>query len=163
LLEIEASRADKDFVLAINWKALEAAARDGRTRPLEAEYFHNYYDPAQGTAVSEAKRGVRVLAPADVPGAVFFLPTPKSPPGVDIDPSGELIVAGGKLATVIPVHSFSKMLAAIEARDYETEVAGIPVLRYESTIAGEVENPGLGPLHTEFDGNGHAYTSVYIS
>lgn len=163
LLEVEASRADKDFILAVNWKKLEEAVRDGRARPMEASYYHNYYDPAQGTAVSVAKSGTRVLYPADVPGAVFFLPTPKSPHGVDIDPSGELIVAGGKLATVIPVHSFSKMLAAIEARDFETEVFGIPVLRYESTIAGEVQNPGLGPLHTEFDGKGYAYTSVYIS
>jgi nitrous-oxide reductase len=106
---------------------------------------------------------VLVLDPRDIPGGIFLLPTPKSPHGVDIDPSGELIVAGGKLATVIPVHSFSKMQAAIAAGDFDGEVNGIPILRYDATIIGEVENPGLGPLHTEFDGKGYAYTSVYIT
>jgi nitrous-oxide reductase len=163
LLEIEASRADRDFILAVNWRAVEEAANAGKGRQVPADYYHNYYDPAVSMAVSERKSGVLQLDPMDVPGAVFLLPTPKSPHGVDIDPSGELIVAGGKLATVIPVHSFSKMQAAIEARDFAEEIDGIPVLRYEATIAGEVENPGLGPLHTEFDGKGYAYTSVYIS
>jgi nitrous-oxide reductase len=163
LLEIEASRADKDFILAVNWKKVEEAAQAGKGRRVDAEYYHNYYDPAKAMAVSERKTGVLELNPADVPGAVFLLPTPKSPHGVDIDPSGELIVAGGKLATVIPVHSFSKMQAAIAAGDFAETINGIPVLKYEATIAGEVENPGLGPLHTEFDGRGYAYTSVYIS
>jgi nitrous-oxide reductase len=82
---------------------------------------------------------------------------------VDVDPTGEYIAAGGKLATTLPVHSFKKMLAAIEARDFERDIAGIPVLRYESVMNCEVQNPGLGPLHTEFDGTGHAYTSVFIT
>jgi nitrous-oxide reductase len=163
LLEIEASRADKDFILAVNWKKVEEAAQAGKGRRVEADYYHNYYDPALGMAVSERKSGVLQLDPRDVEGAVFLLPTPKSPHGVDVDPSGELIVAGGKLATVIPVHSFSKMQQSIAAGDFAETINGIPVLKYESTIAGEVENPGLGPLHTEFDGKGYAYTSVYIS
>ena len=56
------------------------------------------------------------LDPRDCEGVVYYLPTPKSPHGVDVDPTGEYIVAGGKLATVIPVHSFTKLAKAIEAK-----------------------------------------------
>ncbi len=104
-----------------------------------------------------------MLYPADCDGLVYYLPTPKSPHGVDIDPSGEYIVAGGKLATVIPVHSYTKMIKAIADKQFEKTIDGIPVLRYQAVIAGEVQKPGLGPLHTEFDGKGNAYTSMFIS
>jgi nitrous-oxide reductase len=163
LLEIEASRLDKDFILAVNWKMLEEAVRNGAGQQMPGQYLHNAYDPGTGLATSTRNEGVLVVDPSEVPGAMYFLPTPKSPHGVDIDPTGEYIVGGGKLATVIPVHSFSRMLQAIEDEAYEEVVDGIPVLEYEATMIGEVENPGLGPLHTEFDGRGYAYTSVYIS
>jgi nitrous-oxide reductase len=61
------------------------------------------------------------------------------------------------------VHSASKLMKAIEAKQFEKEIDGIPVLRYEAILAGEVQKPGLGPLHTEFDGRGYAYTSHFIS
>ena len=162
LLEINASQRDKDFVAAVNWKRAEECVAQGRGRDVPVSYVHNYMGEAR-VARSERKQGVRVLEPADCDGVMYFLPTPKSPHGVDVDPTGEYIVAGGKLATVIPVHSFSKMLAAIEARAFEGEADGIPVLRYDAVLAGEVQNPGLGPLHTEFDGRGYAYTSAFIS
>ncbi|MEP6762878.1 MAG: Sec-dependent nitrous-oxide reductase [Gemmatimonadaceae bacterium] len=162
-LEINASKNDKDFIAAINWKQFESCVKAGKGAKWAVDYAHNVMDDFTHTAHSEIKKSVTVIKPAECPNSIFFLPTPKSPHGADVDPSGEYIVGGGKLATVIPVHSFTKMLKAIADKSFETEVQGIPVLKYESVIAGEVKNPGLGPLHTEFDGKGYAYTSVFIS
>ena len=163
LLEINASKNDKDFVAAVNWRLAEKYLKEGKAKSMSAEYYRNYMDEATQTAVSEKNSEVKVLNPKDCPGMIYYLPTPKSPHGVDVDPTGEYIVAGGKLASVIPVHSFSKMLKAIEEKQFDGEIEGIPILKYDAVVAGEVQNPGLGPLHTEFDGNGYAYTSSFIS
>lgn len=163
LLEQNASRNDKDFIAAVNWKRAEACVAEGRGREMAADYRHNVMDHATRSARSERLTSVTVLDPTACEGVVFLLPTPKSPHGVDVDPTGEYIVAGGKLATVIPVHSATKLLQAIEDRAFDGDIDGIPVLRYEAILAGEVEKPGLGPLHTEFDGRGNAYTSMFIS
>ena len=163
LLEVNASQNDKDFVAAVNWKLAEQYVAEGKARELPADYLNNHLDEHSRNTVSQKHSKVKVLYPRDCPGLIYFLPTPKSPHGVDVDPTGEYIVAGGKLATVIPVHSFSRMKKAIEDEAFEGEVDGIPVLKYDAVIAGEVQKPGLGPLHTEFDGKGFAYTSSFIS
>jgi nitrous-oxide reductase len=162
LLERGASQRDKDFVAAVNWKRAEECVAQGKGVHAPGKYAHNWVDDRQ-VAVSEMKTDTVVIEPKQCADLVYFLPTPKSPHGADVDPSGELIVAGGKLATVLPVHSFSKMQKAIADKAFDGEVDGIPILKYEATIAGEVPEPGLGPLHTEFDGKGFAYTSVFIS
>src|SRR5690606_6722984 len=95
---------------------------------------------------------------------VYLLPCPKSPHGADVSPTGEFIVGSGKLAALIPVFSFAKIQEAIQNKNYEAELyGGIPVLNYEAVLHGEVEKPGLGPLHTEFDEKGNAYTSFFVS
>ena len=163
LLEVNASQNDKDFIAAVNWQRAEECVASGNARRMATRYVHNHMDAATQSAVSTEKTSVTVLEPTDCERLVYYLPTPKSPHGVDVDPTGQYIVAGGKLATVIPVHSFEKMQQAIADEAFETTIEGIPVLQYEAVIAGEVENPGLGPLHTEFDGRGFAYTTAFIS
>ncbi len=162
-LEVNASQNDKDYIAAVNYRQAEKCVADGKAKTVPTSYVHNFVDHATRAAKSETKTSVKMLDPKDCPGIVYFLPTPKSPHGVDIDPTGEYIVGGGKLATVIPVHSATKMLKAIENKAFESEFEGIPVIKYDQVMVGEVKNPGLGPLHTEFDGKGNAYTSMFIS
>ena len=162
MLEKNASQHDKDFIAAVNWKRAEQCVAEKKVEQRPGRYAHNLIGDDH-IARTEWKSGTVVVTPSLCPEMVYYLPTPKSPHGVDVDPSGELIVAGGKLASVIPVHSFSKMIKAIEGRQFEGEVSGIPVLKYEAILAGEVKEAGLGPLHTEFDGQGYAYTSHFVS
>lgn len=162
LLEVNASQNDKDYIAAINWKRAEACVAEGKATDTPGRYLHNYVDDRH-IAVSEEKTSTKTLLPENCAGAVYFLPTPKSPHGVDVDPTGEQIVGSGKLAATLTVFSFSKMLSAIERQSHERVDQGIPVLKYEDILAGEVKEPGLGPLHTEFDGKGFAYTTMFIS
>lgn len=163
LLEVNASQNDKDFIAAINWKLAEEYIAEGRYTTMETEYAHNVYDENTHTATSTMKNEVRVLDPAELPGLVYFLPTPKSPHGCDVDPSGEYIVGAGKLSASLTVHSFTNMLEAIDNEDFDGEAYGIPILNFDNVIAGQVISAGLGPLHTEFDGRGNAYTTFFIS
>lgn len=163
LLEVNASQADKDFIAAVNWKLAEKYLKEGKAKDMPGNYRHNKWNEETHMATSTAKSGVKVLHPEDCPGMVFFMPTPKSPHGCDVDPTGEYIVASGKLAALIPVFSFKKMQQAIADKKFDKVIEGVPVLNYDAVIAGEVQKPGLGPLHTEFDDKGYGYTSMFLS
>jgi len=163
LQEVNSSQNDKDFIAAINWKKVEEFVNNGGGTKMPANYAHNVYDESTHTATSTMKKEVLTVNPLDVPGAVFFLPTPKSPHGCDVDPSGEYIIGNGKLSADLTIHSFDNMIAAIEGKKFDGEAYGIPILKFEDVLAGTVKSGGLGPLHTEFDGNGNAYTTFFIS
>ncbi|PTY08180.1 nitrous-oxide reductase [Opitutaceae bacterium EW11] len=139
-LEVNASQGDRDYAAVVNWRAAEAAVRDGKATDMD---------------------GVPVIDPSKVPGVLYFLPVPKSPHGIDTDPSGRWIAAGGKLQPTASVFDFEKIRAAIEKKEFQGDFRGIPIIRFEAALEGEVP-VGLGPLHTQYDGKGNAYTSLFI-
>jgi nitrous-oxide reductase len=163
LLEVNASQKDKDFIGALNWKKAEEYIKAGKGRRSKSKYLHNVWNEETHSATSTVETETIVLDPTELADLVYFMPCPKSPHGCDTDPTGSYIVGSGKLAALIPVFSFDKMMKAIAAKDYEGHFEGLPVLKYESVLHGEVKKPGLGPLHTEFDGKGFAYTSMFVT
>ncbi len=163
LLEVNASQRDKDFIMAVNWKKAEEYLKAGKGRKQAVKYAHNVYNEKTHTATSEIRTEVTVLDASELKDICYMIPCPKSPHGCDVDPTGEYIVGSGKLAALIPVFSFTKMQKAIADKAYDGEYEGIPVIKYEAALHGEVKKPGLGPLHTEFDGKGNAYTTFFVS
>jgi nitrous-oxide reductase len=139
-LEATSTQLDRDYAAVVNWRAAEKAVAEGKFTKMD---------------------GVPVIDPAKAPGVLYFLPVPKSPHGIDTDPTGQWICASGKLQPVVSVFNFAKIQAAIAKKDFEKEFRGVPVIRYESVLEGEIPI-GLGPLHTQYDGKGNAYTSLYI-
>jgi nitrous-oxide reductase len=163
LLEVNASQRDKDFIMAVNWKKAEEYVKAGKGEKQTVKYVHNIYDEKTHTAISETRTEVIVLDTKMLKDICYFIPCPKSPHGCDVDPTGEYIVGSGKLAALIPVFSFTKLMTAINNKDFIGDYDGIPVVKYESALYGEVKKPGLGPLHTEFDGKGFGYTTMFVS
>jgi nitrous-oxide reductase len=139
-LEVTAAQRDRDYITFVNWRMAAAAAAQGKGKIIA---------------------GVRVLNPKEVPGMMYLVPLAKSPHGADFSPDGRYVVGGGKLAPYVTVYDFQKFLAAAEANDTIGNEDGIPVLRYESIRVAEVP-VGLGPLHTQFDDQGYAYTSLFV-
>ncbi|HET7225112.1 MAG TPA: Sec-dependent nitrous-oxide reductase [Candidatus Eisenbacteria bacterium] len=139
-LEVKASQHEMDYIAAVNWRVAQQAVDAGKAHTIG---------------------GAPVLQPKDVPGMIYLFPVPKSPHGVDVDPSGQYICASGKLQAEVSVFSFAKMQQAIAARRFDGQQGGIPVLRYTDVLEARVP-VGLGPLHTQFDGKGYAYTSLFL-
>ncbi|MGC9293387.1 MAG: Sec-dependent nitrous-oxide reductase [Acidobacteriaceae bacterium] len=163
LLEVNASKNDKDYIIAINWKKQEACAAQGKGSVWNTDYDENTYSDTTHTATTEVLHKVRVMTPADCPDSMYYIPAPKSPHGIDVSPGGNYFIAGSKLATVDPAYSFAKLEQAINNKDFEKTVDGIPVLKYDSVMNCEAQKLCLGPLHDEFDGKGNIYTSCFVS
>lgn len=142
-LEINASQADRDFIVLFNWKELEKMVADGQ------------YDEVTGQ---------KMIFPEKHKGGIYLVPVAKSPHGVDVTPDGKHFIASGKLAPSMTVFSFEKAFEAIKKQDFAGERNGIPIINYDSVMEREV-NPenALGPLHTQFDDKGLAYTTMFIS
>lgn len=139
------SRNDTDYLHVYNWQILEKLVQDEknykvmnnhRVVPIEVAVKHN---------------------------ALFLIPEPKSPHGVDVSPDGRYIIIGGKLDTHASVYDFRKIKELIDKKEYAgTDPFGIPILDMKKSLHGQVEL-GLGPLHNSYDEkDGIVYTSLYV-
>jgi nitrous-oxide reductase len=142
-LEVGASQLDFDFLHIVNWKKAEEVLAAGKFTEVN---------------------GIRVipLETAIAEGLLFLAPEPRSPHGVDVAPRGDYITVSGKLDPHATVYGFDRILKAIESKTFEgKDRYGIPILKFDAVVAGKVEL-GAGPLHTQYDGEGYAYTSLYL-
>ena len=95
-------------------------------------------------------------------GVLFFVGEPKSPHGVDITPDGKFIVISGKLDPHVTIYGFENIQKAIADKNFTSkDQYGVPVLDFDACKVAQVE-VGLGPLHTQFDDKGYAYTSLFL-
>ncbi len=141
--EAGASERDMDYLHVINWLKAEKIVKEGDFKVI---------------------KGMKVI-PLDVAikrGILYFVGEPKSPHGVDVDPCGRYIVVSGKLDPHVTVYSFEKLKKAIQEKNFEgKDPYGVPILKFDAVVEAQVE-VGLGPLHTEFDNRGYAYTSLFL-
>ena len=143
-LEATATKNDYDLLHIIDWQKAEAFFQDG----------------------SGVKRlnGMSVipLEAAAAEGILHFAPEPRNPHGVDVNPTGDYICIGGKLDPNGNVYSIERIKQAIANKDYDgTDPFGVPILPLDSVLEAQVEL-GAGPLHTQFDDEGYAYTSLFV-
>ena len=122
---------DLDFLYVFNLARIKEAVSSGKTMDL-----------GNGVPVVDARA-------AETP-YVLRIPVPKSPHGVNVDPTGIYAVVSGKLSPTVSVIDIRKIADAFAGR-----------IKPRDCVVAEPE-VGLGPLHTAFDGKGNAYTSIFI-
>lgn len=139
------SRNDHDYLHVFNWKKIAELGKD----PKNVKVINGHRVVPIEVAVAN--------------DALFLIPEPKSPHGVDVSPDGKYLVIGGKLDTHASVYDFEKIKKLIDAKDYAgKDTFGTPILDMKKSLHGQVEL-GLGPLHTAFDSkDGVLYTSLYV-
>ncbi|MDO9266512.1 MAG: Sec-dependent nitrous-oxide reductase [Sulfurimonas sp.] len=139
------SRNDTDFLHVYNWKKLAELAKDSKNVKI----------------INDHK-----VIPMDIAvknNALFLIPEPKSPHGVDVSPDGEYITVCGKLDTHASVFKWSKIKKLIDAKEFAgKDPYGVPILDMKKSLHGQAEL-GLGPLHSQYSPiDGEIYTSLYV-
>ena len=123
---------DQDHLYAFNLAEIEKAVQAGK-----------------GIKVGDSNVPV-IDARGDNGPYVQRIPVPKSPHGVNMDPTGKYAVVSGKLSPTVSVVDVDKLADVFAGK-----------IKPREAVVAEPE-VGLGPLHTAFDGRGNAYTSIFI-
>ncbi|MFB6083802.1 MAG: TAT-dependent nitrous-oxide reductase [Halorientalis sp.] len=125
---------DRDYLKAFDIPRIEELIKQGKAEDV------NGVPVLDARIDSDLEKGSRP--------PVRYIPTPKSPHGCDVTPSGKYVTASGKLSPTVTVADISK-LGQTDAAVTKDPIVGRPKV-------------GLGPLHTTWDGRGHGYTSCFI-
>ena len=144
--EAGCSSKDVDYLHVTNWKKAAELIKNGKLKTKKIN----------GMTVIPMEESIKH-------GLLYLIPEPKSPHGVDVDPTGDYIIVAGKLDSHAWVYSFAKIMKAIEEKNFEGhDTYGIPIIALETALHGSVE-VGLGPLHNQYDKEkGIVYTSIYV-
>jgi len=140
--EAGVSQRDNDYMHVINLRKAEQVFKAGK------------FETIKGMPVISLQTSIDE-------GLLYFIPEPKSPHGIDVSPDGEYLVVSGKLDPHVTIYSFDKIMETIAAKNWIPDQYGVPVLDFDSCMEAQVE-VGLGPLHTQFDDKGYAYTSLFL-
>lgn len=140
--EAGVSQRDMDYLHIFNWRKAEEVFKAGKAETLN------------GMGV------IRIKTAVDE-GILYLAPEPKSPHGADVTPDGKYIVVSGKLDPHVTIYGMDKIQKAIADKAWELDEFGIPVLNFDAVQVAQLEL-GLGPLHTQFDDKGFAYTSLFL-
>jgi len=142
-LEAGTTKNNFDFLQVIDWKKAEQVV-------------------AAGKFVERNGMRVVTLKVAAEEGILHFIPEPRNPHGVDVTPDGHYIVIAGKLDPHVTIFSIEKIKDAIAKKHYQgKDRYGVPIIPMDAVLEAQVE-VGAGPLHTQYDGKGNAYTSLFI-
>ncbi len=128
----EMMAADQDYLYVFNLANIEQAVKDGKTTTIG--------DSQVPVVDARGENGPYVLR----------IPVPKSPHGVNIDPTGKYAICSGKLSPTNTVVEIDKIADAFAGK-----------IKPRDCVVAEPE-VGLGPLHVAFDGRGNAYSSIFI-
>ena len=122
---------DRDYLIVFNLPRIEAAVKAGKGEHI-------------------GKSRVPVLDGRVGSPYTLYIPIPKSPHGVNVDPTGRYAVCAGKLSPTVSVVDLDKVDQAFDGK-----------IKPRDCVVAEPE-VGLGPLHTAFDNKGNAFTSIFL-